>query len=354
MRLSARLKLYFLGIMKQDQKSGTIFDKILKIVLLIISKIYEFLLNLINFFYMCHVFSAAKAAIPVISVGNIVLGGTGKTPFTVYLAGILLKDNKHPSVLMRGYGDDEYKITREKLKSVNVFVGKDRVKSSKEALIAGADAVILDDGFQYRRLRRDLNIVLIDAKAPFGNGYLFPRGILREPKTTLNRAHIVVITRADRIGETARAILVNDIKRYAPDASIVTSAHKAECFVNCSGEIFPVNILKNKKIYALSGIAEPDYFVEMIVRLSGCIIFRADYPDHYDYSQNDIDFICEKAVSADIDFIVTTEKDYVKIQEFDLKNIARKFLVLRINLSVLEGEEKIRAGLNSLFFCNSH
>ena len=205
--MMSSLKQYIHDLM--HDRTNDLLSQVVKPCLLILSYAYGFLLKAHYFFYKVNLLKSYKSQIAIISIGNITLGGTGKTPFTIMLAERLTQKNKKKTaVLIRGYGEDEWKMLEERLGKygIKVFVGRDRVKYAKQALQYGACSLILDDGFQHRRLRRDLDIVLLDSTNPFGNRHLFPRGILREPLDSLRRADIVVLTKVDKAKENIPAI----------------------------------------------------------------------------------------------------------------------------------------------------
>ena len=269
-----------------------------------------------------------SVAVPVISVGNITTGGTGKTPFAIMLSERLAARGKNPAVLTRGYGDDEWKMMK------NVFVGRDRVKSARKARENGSDILILDDGFQHRRLRRGLDIVLVDSTNPFGNARLFPRGILREPLGTLARADFIVLTKVDKAGYAVSRV-ENEIKKIAPQKTFIKAIHKAKGFCNVkSGKAEDISFLKGKKVCALSAICDPSYFRFTLERLGAAIGLEFIYPDHYSYKDSDIKHISEKCKAANIDIIVTTEKDAVKLKALSSISAGGGVFVLEVELEI--------------------
>ncbi|MBI4682252.1 MAG: tetraacyldisaccharide 4'-kinase [Nitrospirae bacterium] len=282
----------------------------------------------------------------VISIGNLTLGGTGKTPAVIAVAQEAKKRGHNPCILTRGYkgkakdiafvsrgegpllnpleaGDEAY-LMAETLKRVTIIKGKDRFRAGIAAFDNAQFAIvnlqapplfILDDGFQHWKLHRDVDVLLIDATNPFGNEKLFPEGRLREPLRAMKRAHIIVITKADMAIQGAITAITRRIKQYNSDAPIFTASHKPAGLISASGEAAELNTLRNKQIYAFSGIANPAYF-QSTLRSSGArIVEFMNFRDHHIYSRKDMDKIKSEALGLEI---VTTEKDLVKLKELDI------------------------------------
>ncbi|NOZ69984.1 MAG: tetraacyldisaccharide 4'-kinase [Deferribacteres bacterium] len=288
----------------------------------------------------------------VISVGNLTLGGTGKTPAVIALALEAKKRGLKPCVLTRGYrgrtrepcfvskgagpllnaraAGDEALLMAETLRGIPVVKGRDRYKAglfALEGLRAGA-LFILDDGFQHWGLGRDMDVLLIDATNPFGNGRLFPEGILREPLSAMRRADFIVITKADTAaGETVAGIR-QEIRRYNPDAPVFEASHKPAVLVSPSGETTGLDTLRGRDIYAFAGIANPSYFRSLLLSQGARLMKFREFRDHYFYRQADMDEIKRDAGGLDI---ITTEKDLVKIREL---RVPDKISALRIEFSV--------------------
>jgi len=291
---------------------------------------------------------------PVISVGNITLGGTGKTPATVNVAGILLKHGRKPVVLSRGYGrsdpsailvvsdgietvldplsgGDEPVLIARRHPRVPVVVGADRYRTGMVAIERfHPDVAILDDGFQHIRLKRDLNIVLIDAVDPFGSGRLFPAGILREPLTTLRRADIVLITKADR---NENIVQLKETIGQHTDAPIFTARYVPRDIVDvATGETKPLDFLAGKLVFAFAGIARPDSFFSLLRTLGAVVSGSAVFPDHHSYTRSDLTALVSQAGEHTSAFLATTEKDGVR-----LNNMAPEGIwAVRIDLEVVE------------------
>lgn len=341
-----RIKSYILSLMKDENSS--IFDEAVKSVLWVVSRVYGLCINMVAWAYEKGIRKTYKVGVPVVSVGNITLGGTGKTPFSMFIADELVRLGRKPSVIIRGYGRDESMMLKEELADVPVYVGQDRVALAGEAQKEGSRVIVLDDGFQHRRLARDLNIVLIDSYSLFGNGYLFPRGVLRERVTSLRRADLLALTKTDRITSERKDGVLGLLKRLAPGKPVVLTKHRPSFLSDVTGASYPPESLNGRRVGVISGIADPDYFEFLIRELGGRVSLRIDYADHYQYSQKDIDEITSESEAKKIDSVVITKKDYVKIRKFDLSKIEEKIFILNITIEMLEGKGNLIAGLNSI------
>ncbi len=290
----------------------------------------------------------------VISVGNITLGGTGKTPFTMALAHEALKRGHRPCILTRGYrgkirhpsfvsrGDgpllscmdagDEPVLMAQRLRDVEIIKGIDRYEAG--LLSEKADLFILDDGFQHWRLHRDLDIVLIDGMKVFGNGRLFPLGPLREPLMELQRADIIVITRyVGGIRTFLERSEEGDIFRTLK-APLYAAHHEPSHLMDGSGKRHDLNILQGKKVFSFCGIGNPDDFHDLITSTGAEIRGTRRFRDHHFYTKTDVESIQKKASRYGADWIITTEKDIIKIRELGEFS---GLLALSIDLSIEEG-----------------
>ncbi len=345
------LKSYFFSLM--TDKRNNLPDAMVKSVLWVISWVYMAAVKAVDVAYKLGIRRRHRVEVPVISIGNLTLGGTGKTPFAIFLAGLLVREGKRPAILMRGYGADENIMVNEKLGNVPVFTGQDRVSSARTAIRQGVDTIILDDGFQHRRISRELDILLLDAGTLFGNGHIFPRGILREPISSIKRADMVVLTKTDRIDKSGEDALTAKLRRYMPGGALIYARHKPVSLRDVSGAKFPVSCIKNVKILAVSGIADPGYFIFLIEREGASIVKRLDYPDHYDFKQKDIDGLAEEVEKIGVDKVIVTEKDYVKIKKLDISGITKKLFVFNVDIEIVKGEEHLINGLNRVSACKS-
>ncbi|HEY6011949.1 MAG TPA: tetraacyldisaccharide 4'-kinase [Nitrospirota bacterium] len=325
-------------------------------VLFVLSVLYGIVIRVRAGLYRLHLFTRRELPCSVISVGNVTLGGTGKTPTVVHVAGLLQKKQRCPAVVSRGYGreneaeimvvsdglsvlvdtkqgGDEPVLMGLKLPGVPVVVGRKRYRAGQEALQRfHPDAIILDDGFQHVQLKRSLDIVLVDAVNPFGNGKLFPAGILREPVSSLNRAHAVLITNADKVKDFGP---LKEIIRRATHAKIFTSRQIPVDLVDCcSGETKPLSVLRGTRVLAFSGIARPASFHALLRSLGADIAGEKTYPDHYDFRKSDLADVFKEAADRSVSMIITTEKDVVRLRKLKPDGI----WVLRIELSVTEQE----------------
>ncbi len=342
------LRDYFISIMKDQRRT---FDgRIVGMFLSAISFVYLGILTLIYWMYKTRLLSPCRVKPKVISVGNLTLGGTGKTPFTITLTEKVVRMGKRPAVLIRGYGDDEPHMLRDRLREIPVLVGADRVRNADIAYREqGSLCVILDDGFQHRRIHRDLDIVLVDASSPFDNTRIFPRGTLREPLSRLKDAQVAVVTKADMEPAATRRIC-EVIRRINREIDIVQSHYEAVglCDVFSQKEVH-LSYLKGRKVLLLAGIANPAYFEWMVRRLNCNIVGSIFYSDHYPYKPTDIRGIAKRCLECDARTVVTTEKDAVRLRR-DLKSYEGvDFLALKIDCRLSKNEEKIDVRLSSVF-----
>lgn len=280
-----------------------------------------------------------RLPIPVISIGNLTVGGTGKTPMTQWLCRRLVSQGKRVAILSRGHGGtsqsvrlvsdadgqvlltaaaagDEPRLLAQTLPGVPVLVGKDRRLSGREALrLFDLDVLVLDDGFQYWQLRRDLDMVLLDARRPFDNGFPLPRGLLREPMRHLRRAGVVVVTRAGSLGEAERAALTAQVAALAPKARLFFADHQAIGFVPAdalSAPLLPLALLSGSRVAAVSAIAQPQSFVQTLTGLGTNVIYEKACPDHQALSVDEARRVTAEAMRAGAEALVMTEKDAVK------------------------------------------
>lgn len=338
-------------------------------------------LRLISFFYgwgqtirsWCYrlkIFPTRRLACRVISVGNLILGGTGKTPMTLWIAETLRDHGYKPAILSRGYGGlategihvvsdgrkillspevagDEPFMMAERLKTVPILTSRDRYAAGRYAIDQfGVDALVLDDGFQHLALHRDLNILLCDQKEPLGNGRVFPAGHLREPAQAAQRADVICFTRCSSDGRSDGHSLKifqghGKRKKSFGRKSVVRTAPRLDCLVHLhtrTDEDQPVgaDFIRKRPIAAFCGIARPDSFREILKESR--IVFFQSFPDHYSYTSGDLRSIDEAARKAGAEFILVTEKDAVKISNH---TFTLPVLKVRITLEILEGKEAL-------------
>lgn len=283
-----------------------------------------------------------QGPMPVISVGNLTLGGTGKTPLVAWLARAVAARDLRPAIVSRGYGaargerSDEAAELAVLLPDVPHVANRDRIAGVRTAAAAGAEIALLDDGFQHRRLARDLDIVAIDATNPFGGGRLFPRGLLREPLSGLARAQAVVLTRAAAVDARRRSDIRLELTRACRGAMPtvwVEAAHRPVRLRSATSETQPLERLANARVTAFAGIGNPAAFRTSLANLGATLIgFRA-FPDHHAYSAADLDAIREWSAGLEADLVVTTLKDLVKVRTDRLGDIP--LFALEIAMEIL-------------------
>jgi tetraacyldisaccharide 4'-kinase len=320
----------------------------------------------------------------VISIGNLTVGGTGKTPVVEKFARTLQDGGRRVAILSRGYkskrppllrrlqrkwlglerrkprvvhdgrkllldsrfaGDEPFMLAKS-LGDVVVLSYKDRVRSALYAIRElGCDALILDDGMQYLALRHRLEICLIDRQAPFGNEFLLPRGTLREPPANLRRASYIFITKC---ADADNAELIERIREYNRTAEIIQTAHRPLYLQNLyTGERLPLHALRGKYVAAISGIARPESFEEKLTQLGAELVFAKRFADHHRFTDQELADFHNRCVRRDLDFAVTTEKDAVRFPpKFDALDVPIVFL--RVEIEILSGHESWKSLVNRI------
>jgi tetraacyldisaccharide 4'-kinase len=268
-------------------------------------------------------FAARPAAVPVISVGNLTLGGTGKTPLVAWVCRRLIDLGRRPAVVSRGYAarpgerSDEAAELAILLPGVPHVADRDRVAGAAAAAAAGADVVVLDDGFQHRRLRRNLDIVAIDATDPFGCDRLFPRGLLREPLRGLTRAAAVVLTRAGGLPPADRENIRRRVAAARPGLPPVVwleTEHRPAGLRFAGGRTEPLDAVRGRPVAAFCGIGNPAAFRRTLAEAGAVIAGFRSFADHHAYSAADLASLAAWAEEAAADIVVTTLKDLVRIE----------------------------------------
>ena len=278
---------------------------------------------------------------PVIAVGNLSAGGTGKTPFCAWLCQRLSQAGWKPAVLMRGYGGDGGPNDEAQLLAAPVVCDPDRVRGAGTALAAGATCVVLDDGFQHRRLARNLDIVLIDALRPWGGGAVIPLGLLREGRSSLRRAGCLVVTRSDQVTPATLANLVATLQRW--QVPVICAQHQPTRLVTLEGgngsdggAAQAPSALAGRAVLLASGVGNPQGFTLTAQNLGWEIRDHLRYPDHHAYSDADIKHLAEAARLHQATLVVTA-KDAVKLRHRGLDSA----LVLEIALGFAPADEQV-------------
>lgn len=281
--------------------------------------------------------------IPVISVGNLTLGGTGKTPLVEWIARRLRELNLRVAIVSRGYGAEEGKRNDEALQleqslpEVPHLQNRDRVAAARVAIDElDMQCIVLDDGFQHRRLRRDLDIVLLDACEPFGHDHVFPRGTLREPLEGIRRAQVVILSRADLIDAEERKRIRRRVEQLHPSADWLEASHQPRSLLSSSGEEQPIDSLAGKRVAAFCGIGNPQGFRHTLKSVGVEVTAFREFVDHHNYTREDIESLSRWAEDANVDAVLCTHKDLVKIGIDRLGS--RPLWALTIGLNFTVGE----------------
>lgn len=337
------MRRYFLSVISGQRRGPA--AALLRGLLFMGTLVYGALHGFRHLLYRMGLLRSHKFSCPVVSVGNLTAGGTGKTPLVEFLARWFARKNCRIAILARGYGkvdergtDDEDLISEMELENVVRLPGKDRVAMGRKALSEyRADLLILDDGFQHYRIQRALDIVAVDATQPFANGYLLPRGLLRERPSALRRADLVILTRTDQV---SAAELGELRKKIGPAVETVHKPVHVRSLWNRKKH--GLDWLRGRNVYAFCGVGNPDAFRRTLESVGAQVVkFRA-FDDHHAYLGQDLRRMNAEAQEFMADVIVTTEKDATKVhaEGFELPLAA-----LRIEIEVTRNEELLEERL---------
>jgi tetraacyldisaccharide 4'-kinase len=360
--------------------------RLTRALLFALSKIFQVLVIIRRWLYNVRILRDKTLGVQVIAIGNLTVGGTGKTPVVEKFARELRDAGRNVAILSRGYrskpvplhvkllnkillrddqtpprivsdgksllldsnmaGDEPYMLASN-LKDVVVLVDKDRVKSGRYAIEKfGCDTLLLDDGFQYWDLRgRRHDVVLIDRQQPFGNEHLLPRGTLREPPAHLARAHTIFITKSD--GNTAA--LRERIAKFNDTAAIIECVHQPLYFEDVfSGERKGLDFLIGKKVASLSGIAQPESFEQSLVKLGSELVYAKRFADHHRFSQQEILNAINRGKKRQAEIILTTQKDAVRFPKIDRRDLPIYFM--RVEIKIVAGANDFQDCVRKICF----
>ena len=337
------------------QKEKSLWTKMLLFPLHLLSLPYGWAVRARTLSYAIGLRNPKRLPCPVISIGNITVGGTGKTPLVMTLARFLRDKGFRVAILSRGYkgkktknplvsdgqvvflspeeSGDEPHLMADTLKGIPVLVGKDRFINGQMAIQRfGVRGILLDDGYQHLQLHRDLNILLIDSNMGFGDHSLLPRGILREPLDHLSRADCFVLTKVEDPERCHH--LETELQKAYPSIQVFHSQYQTVGLVGPRGEWEELPTLKGKRVLAISGIANPHYFSFLLRKCGMRVIKEEFFPDHHFYTHKDLASIQKK--SSGMDWVVTTEKDMLKFKDLNIGTLP--FRALRIEVKIQEEE----------------
>ena len=350
------------------------------------SKVFQVIVKLRRWLYNVRILRDKTLGVQVIAIGNLTVGGTGKTPVVEKFARELRDAGRNVAILSRGYrskpaplhrkflnkillredqtpprvvsdgksllldsetaGDEPYMLASN-LKDVVVLVDKDRVKSGRYAIEKfGCDTLLLDDGFQYWHLRgRRHDVVLIDRQQPFGNEHLLPRGTLREPPSHLARAHTIFITKSD--GNTAE--LRERISKLNSTAAVIECVHRPLYLEDVfTGERHVLEIVRGKKVASLSGIAQPESFEQSLGKLGGELVYSKRFADHHRFTQQEILNAINRSKKRQADLIITTQKDAVRFPKIDRRDLP--FYFMRVEIQIVAGANDFQDCVRKICF----
>jgi tetraacyldisaccharide 4'-kinase len=354
--------------------------------LLSLSKVFQVAVKIRRFLYNVRILRDSTLGVQVIAIGNLTVGGTGKTPVVEKFARELRDQGRNVAILSRGYrskppplgkrlinkillrddstpprvvsdgksllldsdtaGDEPYMLASN-LRDVVVLVDKDRVKSGRYAIEKfGCDTLLLDDGFQYWKLRgRRRDIVLIDYQQPFGNEYMLPRGTLREPPSHLARASTIFITKSNGNTEELR----RRIAEHNSNAGIIECVHHPLYFEDVfTGQRQGLEFLKGKKVASLSGIAQPESFEKSLAQLGSELVYSKRFADHHRFSQQELLNVINRSKKRQAQIVITTQKDAVRFPKLDRRDLAIYFM--RVEIKILRGAKDFHDCVRQICF----
>lgn len=309
--------------------------------------------------------AVSKVDVPVISIGNLTTGGTGKTPLVIWLCRQVRRLDRRVAIVSRGYGaaknqdrtskpNDEAMELGQRLLDVPHLQNPNRFGSATIAIEElETEAIVMDDGFQHRALDRDLDIVVVDATEPFGYGHLLPRGLLREPVKNITRADFVVLSRCDQVSDEEVGRVEAELKRYRPNLPIAKTKVQPSTWMQHDGQEkelsqfvpSPTADTDSTEVFVCCAIGNPNSFLNTVTSTGVTVVGQTFFPDHHLYSRADMEAIAEAAIQSGATAIVCTHKDLVKIGVNQFKGVPIYALVAEIVF--LEGEPELLAAVKS-------
>ena len=360
-RSNERMEFFFLAVISDRLKGA--WPSTLRFLLKGLSRVYRWVMDVRLACYEHRICRSAVLGCQVISIGNLTVGGTGKTPVVEVFARALQREGRRVAILSRGYKKAELSAGK-KWKNILTFHPPERepprvVSDGRRLLLdseQGGDEpymlasnlpeVCVDDGFQYLKLQHRIDIVLVDRNNPFDNGFVLPRGLLRESEKHLRRASFIFITKSKGDGSPE---LRERIRELNPTAEIAECRHTPRELRDVFGDARqPLEFLKGKRVAAVSGIAAPRGFEESLERLGATLCGRRHFPDHHRYRQQEILDVINEAAERGAQLIVTTEKDAVRFPRVERRDIPVYFL--RIEIELLSGEEDFNGLIKRICF----
>lgn len=304
------------------------------------SPIYSLLMTTRQLLYEKGLFKHHQLPVPIISVGNLTMGGTGKTPTVAFIANLLQNTGYRPAIISRGYGgtaqeevnlvanrselllnalqagDEPFMLARQ-LPGIPVLTGKKRIHPCRYAIEQlQCDILLLDDGFQHLSVTRDIDLVLFNATSLAGNSRVFPGGELREPVSALKRCTAFILTGVDKTNQARADRFSQLLQSRFPGKPVFCSSLKGKCINGLSGNEASIHSPIPFPLYAFCGIAHPERFRATLAENGYMLSGNSDFSDHYPYRQSDMDFLCHEASRVQAKGLVTTEKDLVKVEKF--------------------------------------
>ncbi|MBL7106160.1 MAG: tetraacyldisaccharide 4'-kinase [Phycisphaerae bacterium] len=326
-----------------------IFASLIRLSLFLPAVLYSAVIRLRNVLYNKNLLKSFKAAAPVISIGNITAGGTGKTPLVIWLCNYLCRKDYKCAILTRGYKSKKNKYSDEpaalakNCPSAKVIINPDRCEGAQQAINQyHSQLLVMDDGFQHRRLKRDLDIITVDSTNPFGYGKILPAGLLREPLSALKRANAAILTRCDQVSDSQLHEIEQKLRKHNPDLKIARTIHKPTRVVAFEKGCIQLDQIRNKKIFAFCGIGNPDSFFNTIKTLGCTLTGKRIYNDHHNYTKQDLTDIYEEAIYLQADMILTTHKDWTKITLLPSAEKHPTLACLEVDIDFTQGFDTIK------------
>ncbi|MED5330887.1 MAG: tetraacyldisaccharide 4'-kinase [Planctomycetota bacterium] len=292
---------------------------LVRVVLMPLAMVYLFIVVVKNALYDAGLLRPRSVGAAVVSVGNVTVGGTGKTPFVVLLARMGVEAGRKVGVVSTGHGaeasadglSEEVMLLRERCPDAEIVVAPDKLPGAREAVGRGCNLIILDDALHARHLQRDMEVILVDARRPFGSGWLLPAGGLREPPSSISRADVLVLSHADAVSDDRRDEVVHRLRTYNRGASLLEVRHVPLGWRSVAGgELIPPESLAGREVFAFCGIAAPEGFRHTLESLGARVTGLSAFSDHHAFETADL---AKVRAEAGTSLLICTEKDARKI-----------------------------------------